>query len=710
MTAAPADEPTEATRQELPAHSHCRPWPLDALAAKRYAAELNTKLQGVRINRVQQFGSHEITFSLWGAGVREEVSPSSSSAALKQSRLPADNQRLLMNLDPNLPFCSLLKTDTMAPWLENHRERPTGFCMLLRKYLQGAKIAAVSSLAGEPVLCFQMEYLNDLGDATPIVLILELMGKYTNLILVERLHQKILGVAHPVTESMSRLRLLEVGVPYEPPPRPANRTPVSATVSHTPNNPDHPDSLLDFVSALPPDNAWAELQAEAWLLPEGQAFEKALSQWAGKTLWGIRPRALEALLTVAQQRLDSPPIRTPDTLLALLQQLEQQTETLQVCWQMGGGGAWLLLPHNWPIDPEAWQVFPNVLTLMQRVFWPQFCQDKLTRKRQQLLGQLSGKQRRIEQRCNHLENLSPEEITQFRVWGDSILVAWSEGLLPEHPQQLNAPVVSIQNPHEGCPIAIDVDNRYTWPEQAERFYRQARKAEARLKYFLQQQAQLTQQQQYLSELRCLIEQSETLEELAHLAQELVAFDTQSAFPNWQMDPSDTPVTDKFAQNANPPKTARTSRKQKSDSKGLARGSKKAGKPKQAFTGVLQTYSQDGHSILVGKTGAANGLLCGRMARPRDLWLHVHQMPGSHVLIQRQDNRPISDETLLEAAALAAHFSAGRLSNHVPVVYTESRYVRKIPGSYPGHVTYTHEQTVHVTPQAATPGQWLEDRL
>ena len=37
--------------------------------------------------------------------------------------------------------------------------------------------------------------------------------------------------------------------------------------------------------------------------------------------------------------------------------------------------------------------------------------------------------------------------------------------------------------------------------------------------------------------------------------------------------------------------------------------------------------------------------------------------------------------------------------NVPVVYTEARFVRKIPNSYPGHVNYTHEKAVHITPPA-----------
>jgi len=113
--------------------------------------------------------------------------------------------------------------------------------------------------------------------------------------------------------------------------------------------------------------------------------------------------------------------------------------------------------------------------------------------------------------------------------------------------------------------------------------------------------------------------------------------------------------------------------------------------------VPETFiASDGTEILVGKNNKQNEYLTMRLARRDEIWLHTKDIPGSHVVVRHTDP---SEETLLEAAKLAAYFSKSQNSSSVPVDYTLIRHVKKPNGAKPGYVTYDNQKTLFVTPSA-----------
>ncbi|MBN1581359.1 MAG: NFACT family protein [Anaerolineae bacterium] len=111
---------------------------------------------------------------------------------------------------------------------------------------------------------------------------------------------------------------------------------------------------------------------------------------------------------------------------------------------------------------------------------------------------------------------------------------------------------------------------------------------------------------------------------------------------------------------------------------------------------LRIVSREGMTILVGKSARQNDEITFRRSAPDDLWLHAVDVPGSHVIV-KSGGRTVSEETLRQAAALAAYYSAQRQENRVLVAYTPRKYVRRIQNTRPGMVTYRHEQTIRVSP-------------
>ncbi|MDO4903003.1 MAG: NFACT RNA binding domain-containing protein [Limosilactobacillus sp.] len=107
------------------------------------------------------------------------------------------------------------------------------------------------------------------------------------------------------------------------------------------------------------------------------------------------------------------------------------------------------------------------------------------------------------------------------------------------------------------------------------------------------------------------------------------------------------------------------------------------------------HTSDGTLVLVGKNNLQNDRLSFKTANKNEIWLHVKDIPGSHVIIRDTDP---SEDTILEAAQLAAYFSKGRDSDNVPVDYLRVKQLHKPNGAKPGFVTFTGQTTIRVTPK------------
>jgi predicted ribosome quality control (RQC) complex YloA/Tae2 family protein len=104
-------------------------------------------------------------------------------------------------------------------------------------------------------------------------------------------------------------------------------------------------------------------------------------------------------------------------------------------------------------------------------------------------------------------------------------------------------------------------------------------------------------------------------------------------------------------------------------------------------------SAAGARIWVGRNARDNDELTFRHARGNDLWLHARGQTGSHVVVPGTGESGPDGETLLDAAELAAHFSAARGESLVEVASTRCKYVRKPRGGAPGAVTFSQERTI-----------------
>lgn len=107
-----------------------------------------------------------------------------------------------------------------------------------------------------------------------------------------------------------------------------------------------------------------------------------------------------------------------------------------------------------------------------------------------------------------------------------------------------------------------------------------------------------------------------------------------------------------------------------------------------------TYVVDDTKIYVGKNNIQNEYLTWKLAKKSDIWMHVKDMHGSHVII---DSDKPNEDVLRAAAMLAAYYSKGRNSSSVPVNYTPVKQLKKVPNSALGFVAIGNYKTIYIDP-------------
>jgi predicted ribosome quality control (RQC) complex YloA/Tae2 family protein len=216
-------------------------------------------------------------------------------------------------------------------------------------------------------------------------------------------------------------------------------------------------------------------------------------------------------------------------------------------------------------------------------------------------------------------------------------------------------VVDYYSPEQTL-VTIPLDPRLSLHDNAQVYFKKARKAQHGLVKVQDLLTQCATEEQYLEGLAHQTEQAEDWETLEALAVELGASPSQPGTQHRV--PIPTP----------------------------------AALPYRTF--VLR----DNSTVYCGKHNQGNDVLLRQVATPEDIWLHAHRQAGAHVVLKVRPHQEVAHQTLLQAAALAAFYSKGKRAASVEVIYTRAKYVRKFRGARPGQVQVTEYRTVEVAPQ------------
>lgn len=163
----------------------------DGIVMRAVTFELNNNLKGARIDKIYQPGKKEVILHI---------------------RQPGHTHKLL--LSANAQEAGVYLTEQARP---NPTEPPL-FCMVLRKHLEGGKILSFEQVNMERIMKIQCEVIDELGDKVKRTIIIEIMGKHSNIILLDPQNNKILDSIHRIPSSISRYRQVLPGLPYQAPP------------------------------------------------------------------------------------------------------------------------------------------------------------------------------------------------------------------------------------------------------------------------------------------------------------------------------------------------------------------------------------------------------------------------------------------------------------------------------------------------------------
>ena len=514
--------------------------------------------------------------------------------------------------------------------LENPASPPM-FCMLLRKRLTGGRLIAIRQPGFERALYFDLDCMNELGDLVRLTLAVEIMGRHSNIILIDG-RGTVIDAIKRVDLDMSSVRPVLPGLPYSPPPAAAGKVDLSRA---------EPEELLRAAET---------------------GKDEPLSKALLAASHGLSPLLCREVAQYAT--------RGRDTTVRALSEEERgralfRLARIRAAALEGEGRApyLLLKPEGEPLDFSFLPIAQYGLAAVGRemesfsalldAFYAQKDAAERTRQRaHDMLRVLTAAADRTTRKLAHQrEELSRSgDRERWRVWGD--LVQANAHAIERGASK--AEVVDYYDP-ECRTVSIPLDPALSAAQNAQKYYKNYRKAQTAERILAEQIAQGEQELVYIDTVFDALSRARTLRELEELREELAAG-------------------------------------------GYLRRQRGRQKPPPPL-GPMEFTSDDGFPILVGRNNLQNDMLTLRTAKGSDVWFHVKNIPGSHVIVAAGGRVP-PDRTLEQAAVLAAVHSKAANSKQVPVDYTEARNVKKPAGAKPGMVIYETNRTAYVDPDPA----------
>lgn len=515
-------------------------------------------------------------------------------------RTKGKNHKLLLSAHPSYARVQLTEIAYANP------ETPPNFVMMLRKFLEGAILEEIHQIDNDRVIHFTFTKRDELGDLQNIVLIVELMGRHSTIVLINKENGKILDAIKHIGSSQNSYRSLLPGVEYIDPPKQNQQNPFSASKEKV-------FELLSTTSELNGKYLQNKFQGLGKDTADELAFrlnehsnEKMLV-W--QSFWSSLKSELAPTLTVT----DKKEYFTPLPYLSL----NGKQET-----------------------------FETLSKLLDAFYGGKAEKDRVKQQGGELIHKIENELKRNQSKVVKLQQTlaDTEHAENYRRDGELLTTFMAQ--VPK-----GAEFVELPNYYEEDHLLkIKLNPALTPNQNAQKYFQKYQKLKNAVKVVHGQIEQATQEISYLESVLSQLEIAGPMD-IEMIREELL----EQGYVK-------------------------------------KRGSKKQKQPKKSKP--EEFYSSAGNLILVGRNNLQNDQLTLRTAKKTDIWLHAKDIPGSHVIIK--ETNP-SEETLMEAANLAAYFSKYRLSAQVPVDYVQVKHVHKPNGAKPGYVIYENQKTIYVTP-------------
>lgn len=547
---------------------------LDGIYLHLLKNEISDRVTGCRVDKIYQPSKDEILFTF---------------------RTRNGTEKLLLSAKAD---CARIQFTSAH--IENPKKPPM-LTMLLRKLLCGGVLKEIRQDGFERILTLVFDCRNDLGDPVIYNVIIEIMGRYSNIIITDE-NNKIIECIKRIDALKSSVRQILPGLKYTLPP-----------AQHKMN------ILTDDVSDI--ENAMAASHCQK------------RSKAAQEVLQGISPivaREIEYGKTLTELKND---IQYPIPTVVMLDGPKDFT---------------FFEPKQYDGMCQL-KTFDDFSSLIDYFYYEQVRHDRIKQRSNDLFKHLTTlKERAVRKAINRQNELEEcKDKDKFRIYGD-IITANAYAL------KKGSFFYDLQNFYDNnAEIRIPADPTLSPSQNAQKYYKEYRKkqvAESKLNDFI----------------------SEAEDEAAYL---------ESVIDSLSRAESDSEIT--------------AIRTELYESGFLSKRGTKNNKQKKLPP--KKYISSEGFTIYVGRNNVQNDQLTLKTAKNYDLWFHVKDAAGSHVIVTAVKDKPFTDTLIRQAAMLAAHNSKAAGSSNVAVDYTIVKNVHKPNGAKPGMVIYDNYNTEYVTP-------------
>lgn len=584
---------------------------------------------------------------LVGARIEKIFEPNKNTVTIK---MYSNGKNLLLNICIDAQNCRINLTTHPSP---NPQVAPN-FCMVLRKNLIGLRLKNISTLDLERLVI--MEF-GDFNNTVSRKLIIELMGKHSNIILLDD-EQIIIDSLRHIKSDNEEFREILPHIKYTFPKTEKSNlleiqsfenfyTKIQDFMTIHEGNENIPVSTLicsvfNGISKIYIENIIQKLQEKGELIFQ-TCNTKELQSDSMKKFLEIIYKEITNLISL---------IDTSSLSFEIIQKSDTKNKKDYVLTSLSSSQD-EPYPLNFFIDD---------------FYYEKETADNFKNERNNLLKYILNILYKYNKRLHNIQDKLKEceNMEIYQLYGELIT---SNLYQFDGNQKLKE--ITVMNYYNNTEITIPLDNRYTLNINAKRYFKKYKKLKNALEIVTKQKEETNLELDYLQSIVYELENSSTIEEVYEIFDEI---SENTIFQNSR--------SSKNSANTNSLKKIKKSNLTKNKN--------------VSFNPIK--YNVEGYTVLVGRNNKENDYLTLKYAHKFDIWFHVKDFHGSHTILCLPNEDAINhipDTLLVNVAKLAISHSKARNSSNVPVDYCQVRYVKKPRGSKPGMVIYTDYKTIYV---------------
>lgn len=575
---------------------------LDGCVIAALTHELKSRLCAGRIDKIYQPETDEIVFAIRNKG---------------------NNYRVLLSANSNYPKIHFTKFNKENPMI------PPNFCMVLRKHLLGGRIIDIIQPQFERMVKLIIESSDELNILKTKELIIEMMGRHSNIILINYEDNKIIDSIKRIPLSISRYRQVLPGIKYTMPPSQNKINPLEiGTGDFFTSVIQNKDKRTSIYKAL-----YMSFTGISPLLSREICYRSSVDE--NTILSNLDNQTMDSIYKNFTDIIDK--IKTKDFTPTIY-----YDSTIEKYIDFSS----IEISH---LNYYEKHLFESTNDMLEDFYLKRDSMERIKQRTGDLRKNIRIK---LDRMYNKLNNLNMDlkkgyDAKKYRSYGNLI----TANIYQIEKGQDEIELVNFYDEGHNI-INIPLDKRLTPAQNAQKYFKIYNKAKTAI-YEINKQIKKTKAEiGYLEQIIINIEQCTHMSDIEEIRAEL----------------EETGIL-----------------KRKITKKGIDSGKK---------SNYLKYISSEGFEILVGKNNKQNNDITFKISSKEDLWFHVKDMPGSHVVL-RQEGKTPGDSSILEAATLAAYHSKAKNSTKVAVDYTQRKNVKRQHGAKPGMVIYDNYSTILV---------------